>query len=123
MTHTSTHTVAVVSKAGLPFVESALVTIKRKQSTAKAFYLESGHYEVETISATVQVEAPIWIIIDAQGYPYPCDPDVFEATWRITREAKHHGRIANLNPGEEIVSINSKDSFVERVRHLLRFHG
>lgn len=24
-----------------------------------------------------------WIIIDEKGYPYPCDPDVFEERWEV----------------------------------------
>lgn len=80
---TTTHTYAIVGRDSRDTVEANgdLFRVWRPPSEAEAFYLPSGHYRVDTISGPVKVEAPVYIVFDNCGYPYPIAPQVYEQTW------------------------------------------
>lgn len=83
MTHT--HTYALVTKEGREFVEDQIVPVYRRLVRSEGFFLPTGHYEVHTITGPHRCEGPIWILYDPDGFPYPCEVHVFEASWSTNK--------------------------------------
>ncbi len=80
---TTTHTYAIVEKNGRQYVEDQIVQVRRKPTDAEAFFLPTGHYKVETANGPIKVEAPLWILYDQAGMPYPITVEEFEKLYTV----------------------------------------
>lgn len=82
MTHT--HTYTVIDQTTRDTVKDSLVRVTRRTSETDAYPLPLGHYKVMTSNGESVCEAPVWILWDTSGYPYPITPDEFETLYDRT---------------------------------------
>lgn len=82
------------SAAGIAaWVNSESVPEQRALYQAAHDYLDSETNEMKHAEETFVVLTPNsgwvavspndWVILDARGYPYPCDPEVFPKRWEV----------------------------------------
>lgn len=73
-----THSVAIVDQSTREFVKTELIRVERKPSETDAYFLPVGVYEVVTSNGKSYCEAPVWILWDTSGFPYPITPEEFD---------------------------------------------
>lgn len=86
MTHTYTFVKVDRSTRDTVQLSGDLVKVERKKHEPwEAFYLSDGHYRITTSEGQIDVAAPIWIVFDSKGFPYPVAPKVFDEIWEVVK--------------------------------------
>lgn len=80
MTHTSTY--AAIDQTTRTRVKSDLVKVERQPSQTDAYFIPEGRYRVVTANGDCLCEAPVWILWDTSGFPYPITPTEFEKLYK-----------------------------------------
>lgn len=82
-----THTIGVIDQTTREFARSELVRVERKPSETDAYFIVEGEYEVITSNGKSYCEAPVWILWDTSGFPYPITPEEFEMLYDRVEES------------------------------------
>lgn len=79
MTHS--HTYAIVNQTTRDTVKDDLIRVERQPTETDAYFIPHGHYKVMTSNGESTCTAPVWILWDTLGYPYPITPEEFDALY------------------------------------------
>lgn len=58
------------------------ILVDRQPSETEGLFLDSGHYKLITANGEAFAEGPVWILWDADGYPFSISPEEFEKFYK-----------------------------------------